>query len=346
MPNKTKRKRAPKASKASNSTETQFVRSTTPVSRNSPEREVQPKKARSQIDRTREYDAGPTSSKYPKQTQKPASQELQANVMVPAAMQAIDQMLTNEEWIAAVRLACEKKRAQKPVVRGDTEASESEASTLSSSSAESSSESEEGEEPEPDTLGNKPAFSTKILRESEAKLVFKNPEHRANRGIVYSKRDFESSMAIAHKHLRISDADLAKSNLEAGYKFLLDAVVVFMDKTMTEEELEEKYSSFREYGPKNTPIRQLTKGQIKEYSSVWYHSVSESPTGNTPGYVAKATRDLIVFAGCRNNLDAVTTSIHQKLRKLGGKKYRVLETQGYKQVWRTNTLRVFVQNQV
>ena len=331
---KPRRKRSSKSTKPAS----EFVRSTTPElpTPRTPEQDSSSRKIRTQVDKTREYENGPTSSKYPKPDV--ASTMFAQNVksVYPRANPdaQMDLILNSEELVEAVRHACEKKRAAKTVVtaqvaiRGDTDVSgESSSSDESSHDESSGSDESEDQEPEPDTLGNKPAFSTRILKDSGSEIVLKNPDHRRNPNMVYSKRDFETSLSIAHKHLRLSDADLAKSNLDASYKFMLDAVVVFFDKTTTEEELEERYSSFREYGPKNTNIRQVTKGQFKEYSSVWYHSISESPSGNTPGYVAKATRDLAVFAGCSHNLDAVNTAIHQKLRKLGGKKYRELEIQ-------------------
>ena len=315
------------------------ARSTTPTTPLSPQREVYvnagQNKARTLADKTREYDGGSTSSKFPPENRGNSTQSFEKTdekaCFSGKGVAGVNLgLLSSTELMEAVRQACMIKmdktenktvvRAKMPprvVVRGDTP------SEYSSDDSSDSSSDDDDEFVEADTLGSKPSFVIKPMRNEAETCVLKNPYHRSNRDEKFSEGDFKTSMAIAHRHLRIADQGSAKANVDAAYHFMLDAVIVYLDKTKTEEELEERYAAFREYGPKDTNIRGVIKGQLKEYCSVWYYSICQDPWGSTPGYVAKATRDLTVFSGCRNSLDSVTAGIHQKFRKLGGSsKYR------------------------
>ena len=178
----------------------------------------------------------------------------------------------------------------------------------------------------PDTLGRKPSFVVKNMKTLLREFTMSNPFHKDNRDLVYSGNQVAEVLAVAHAQMRRPDADASRENLESMVNCMVDAMVICLDQTVEEEEMERRFACMREYGPKDTPIHSLVKGQIKEFVSIWVRAIFDDPAGTTPGYVAKATRDLAIFAGCREQLDAVLTAINQKFKKLGATKYGALGT--------------------
>ena len=262
-----------------------------------------------------------------------------------------EERLTQEDLVKAVQQVYEQKRRDKrrrnsrknscPTPVSSSEASSSEATsetedertTRSSGSSDGSDAMsdviiEADDTPKktkkPDTLGRKPTFVVKNLKILLEKFTLSNPFHQNNRDLVYSGNQVAEVLAIAHAQMRRPDEGAATENLESMVSCMVDAMVICLDQTVTEEEMERRFACMREYGPKNTPIHSLVKGQLKEFVSIWVRAIFDDPAGTTPGYVAKATRDLAIFAGCRDQLDAVSVAINQKFKKMGGTKYGAL----------------------
>ena len=174
------------------------------------------------------------------------------------------------------------------------------------------------------------AFIPTSLKGYGDEIPMKNPVFDQN-STTFDAHGYKLSISVGHQNLMNIRAqsvrvprDVLFTATKHAAQVMVDAYAIYLDKFVTDEELNERYSGFTKIDATNSHIRLLAKRNQKDYFMTWFDGVIGNPRlGISAGHVAQMVTNLMVWS--RADVPTTIININRSLKGLTGKHYRKCE---------------------